>query len=67
MSEDDHALCKVKLDVAVLNTESKANALALVLARDLAAAESIKTMLLVSTAIGWLIAIALGAFAFLRH
>lgn len=65
--EEDHALCQVKLDVAVLNTESKANALALVLARDLAAAESVKTMLLVSTAIGWLIAIALGAFAFLRH
>ena len=62
-----HRLCKVELDVAVLKSESKGNATALILARDLTAAESRKTMWMLSTAIGWLLAIALALLIFLKH
>jgi hypothetical protein len=67
MVEDDpHRLCKVELKVAVLESEGRGNAMALTLARDLTAAESRKTMWMMSTVIGWLLAIAAIAFAVIR-
>jgi hypothetical protein len=67
MTEDDpHRLCKVELKVAVLESEGRGNAMALTLARDLTAAESRKTMWMMSTVIGWLLAIAAIAFAVIR-
>jgi hypothetical protein len=64
--EDPHRLCKVELKVAVLESESRGKDTALNLARDLTAAESKKTMWMMSTVVGWLLAIAAIAFSVIR-
>jgi|HubBroStandDraft_2_1064218.scaffolds.fasta_scaffold00006_40 hypothetical protein len=65
--DDPHRLCKVELKVAVIESEAKGTAQALVLARSLAAAESLKMALIMSAVVGWLIAIGGILFGVLRR
>jgi hypothetical protein len=55
--EDPHRICKTELKLAILETEAKFTAQALVLARNQAAAESLKMGLIISTIVGWALAI----------
>jgi len=60
MLEDDaHALCRVKLEVAVHNERFAATAMALVLAEKLAAADKKLIFALIFGIAGWIFAIAM--------
>jgi hypothetical protein len=64
--EDIHRVCRLEKDVAVLNEQGKAVAMALVLAKNLAAAQRIATTALLLSGIGWLLGIIGIAFMALK-
>lgn len=57
MKDDEHRLCHIERDVAVLNERGVATAMALVLAEKLAAADRKLIIAFLIGAIGWVVAI----------
>lgn len=57
MDDNIHEICKVKLDVAVLNERQAATAMALVLAEKIAAADKKLIFAILFGIVGWVFAI----------